>query len=187
MPKTVTQTVDAVDVLKQHPALEPTTAGRRIHQAVATLLERDVRQPTALQVMELARDIVCTEELAPSRRQSAIQRLATSTASYFRLFAPTEEWSFIGAEVAGRNCRFDFAFKSNSGRVIVDELKTGRFVDKVQRQLADAQIETAVKAGVIKWSDGFDGVRVLFLSAPRASFVARPDGSREVLGWGERG
>lgn len=178
------KSADAVESLKQHPTLEPTSAGRRVHEAVGKLLEAGVRKPGSLEIIALARHIVCEPGLAVVRRQAAIQRLATGTASYFRLFAPDETWVYLGAQVAGTECRFDFVFEGADGMVVADELKTGRAASRAARGLFDEQVARQVKAGGAKWGESFLGVRVLFLAAPRASFLARPSGERDPLEWG---
>jgi hypothetical protein len=183
MPKTV-QPADPVESLTQHPALDTTAAGRRVHQSVGRLLAAGVRTPASLEVIALARDIVCEPGLAVVRRQAAIQRLASGTASYFRFFALDETWTYLGSEIAGEECRFDFVFEGSDGMIVADELKTGRAADRGARRLFDEQIARQVTAGGVKWGESFLGVRALFLAAPRASFLARPNGEREPLEWG---
>lgn len=174
---------DAVESLDQVEPLDGRRAGERVHQAVAELLERGERTPSALEVVSLARDIVAVPGLAVSYRQAAIQRLATATASYFRLFALEPSWRYVGSEIKVARCRYDFVFKHEDGRVIADELKAGRVADRAEAKLADAQIARQLLAGMAKWGEAFLGVRALFLGAPRASFLARPDGERESLKW----
>lgn len=185
MPKSV-QSADPVESLEQHPALDAGTAGRRVHQSVGLLLEAGVRAPANLEVITLARDVVCEPGLAAVRRQAAIQRLASGTASYFRFFVLDETWVYLGSEIAAKGCRFDFVFERSDGMIIADELKTGRAADRASRRLFDEQIARQVAAGVAKWGERFSGVRVLFLAAPRASFVAHPSGESEPLEWGSR-
>jgi hypothetical protein len=178
--------VDAVEALEPVPALDGRRAGERVHIAVARLLERGVRQPTALEVLTLARDIVVEPGLAVTYRQSAIQRLSTATASYFRMFAPDETWTYFGSEVKAARCRYDLVFEHEDGQVIADELKAGRVGDRVELKLADAQIARQLIAGRAKWGEAFTGIRAIFLAAPRASFLARAEGDREPLDWSER-
>jgi hypothetical protein len=185
MPRTI-QSADPVESLKQHPALDTTTAGRRVHQAIGRLLDAGVRAPASIDVIALARDIVCEPGLAVVRRQAAIQRLATTTASYFRFFALDETWTYLGSELTAKDCRFDFVFEGADGTIVVDELKSGGAADRGARRLFDEQIDRQVDAGTAKWCERFLGVRVLLLAAPRASFLARPDGERETLEWGGR-
>jgi len=176
--------VDPVDALEQVAVLDGRRAGERVHLAVARLLEQGVRKPSAFQVVSLARDMVVAPGLAVIYRQTAIQRLATCTASYFRLFALDETWTYIGAEIAAGRCRFDFLFEHEDGQVLADELKAGRVADRGGRRLFDEQVARQLKAGAAKWGERFLGVRVLLLAAPRASFLARPDGERQPLEWG---
>jgi hypothetical protein len=185
MPRTV-QSADPVESLKQHPALEMTTAGRRAHLAIGHLLAAGNRVPSSLQVIALARDVVCEPGLAVVHRQAAIQRLATATASYFRLFALDETWAYLGSEIAAEECRFDFVFESGDGSIVADELKSGRAADRGARRLFDEQVARQLEAGTATWGDRFRGVRVLILAAPRASFLAQPDGKREPLEWAGR-
>lgn len=184
MPRAGMKTADPVESLRHPPVLDPVTAGRRIHRAIGLFLERDVRRPQALEVLSLARDLVKEPGLPVPHQQSAIQRLATATASYFRCFALDDRWSYLGSEVAADSCRFDFVFKRDAG-VLVDELKAGRFADVVERKLADEQIKRQLAAGVAMWGDNFFGIRVLFLAAPKRSYLARPDGTQVLLQWGE--
>lgn len=184
MPKTATKSADPVESLRPHSALDPTTAGRRVHGAVGRLLEAGVRAPGSLEVIALARDIVCEPGLAVVRRQAAIQRLATCTAAYFRLFVLDETWAYIGAEIGAGRCRFDFVFEGVDASIVADELKSGKVADRGERRLFDEQITRQLDAGAAKWGDRFLGIRALLLAAPRASFLARPDGGREPLEWG---
>lgn len=184
MPKTTVKSADPVESLKQHPALEPMTAGRRVHEAIRRLLEAGVRAPRGTDVIALARDIVCEPGLAVVHRQAAIQRLVTGTAAYFRLFVPDDTWAYMGAEIAAGRCRFDFVFEDVGGMVIADELKAGRAASRGERQLSDDQVRRQLEGGAEKWGENFAGVRVLFLGAPRASFLARPSGERDELEWG---
>lgn len=184
MPRATVKSADPVESLKQHPALEPTTAGRRVHEAIGRLLEAGIRAPRSTDVIALARDIVCEPGLAVVHRQAAIQRLATGTSAYFRLFVPDDAWAYIGAEIGAGGCRFDLVFKGVGGTVIADELKAGRAANRGERQLSDDQVRRQLEGGAEKWGENFAGVRVLFLGAPRASFLARPSGEREELAWG---
>lgn len=173
---------DPVEALEQVAPLDGRKAGERVHEAVARLLERGTRKPSPLEVVSLARDIVASPGLAVTYRQAAIQRLATATASYFRLFVLDESWQYVGSEVKAARCRYDLVFERD-GCVIADELKAGRVADRTELKLTDAQIARQLIAGRAKWSEAFLGVRALFLGAPRASFLARPDGEREPIEW----
>lgn len=176
---------DPVDALDPVPALDGRRAGERVHTTVAHVLERGVRQPTPLEVITLARDVVVEPGLAVIYRQSAIQRLSTATASYFRVFALDETWAYVGSEVKAARCRYDLVFENERGQVIADELKAGRVGDRTERKLADEQIARQLIAGRAKWGDAFIGIRAIFLAAPRASFLARPSGERESLFGGD--
>jgi hypothetical protein len=176
---------DPVAALESVPDLDGRRAGERVHTAVARLLERGVRQPAPVEVVTLARDIVVEPGLPVTYRQSAIQRLSTATASYFRMFALDETWAYVGSEVKAARCRYDLVFENEDGEVIADELKAGRVGDRVELKLADAQIARQLIAGRAKWGEAFTGIRAIFLAAPRASFLARPDGEREPLSWSD--
>jgi hypothetical protein len=172
---------DAVEFLDPVAQIDGRKAGERVHLTVARLLERGIRQPTPIEVIALARDSVAEPGMPVTYRQAAIQRLATATASYFRLFSLDKTWSYLGSEIKAARCRYDLVFESVNGEIVVDELKEGRVADRVDLKLADVQVARQLAAGAAKWGKDFVGIRAIFLGAPRSSYLAWPGGQREPL------
>jgi hypothetical protein len=113
-------------------------------------------------------------------RHAARQQLTAVAAVYFRFFAPPTEWSFEGAGVRVAGSDLDLVFRSPSAAIRADELKTG-LLGSVDRAALDAQLAAQLDGGTARYGAHFFGVRVLFLRAPKSSFVASRDGSREPL------
>ena len=154
--------------------------GTAAHRLIAELLEVGVREPTPLFILEHVARHPVLQGRAVLYRQAAKQTLASALAVYFRYFAPAERWRLLGSEVAVGSCRFDLLFDVG-GVIVADELKSGRLDGADAWQALERQLERELCGGRERWGDAFGGVRVLVLGAPRRSFLAAPEGTREPL------
>ncbi len=97
-------------------------------------------------------------------------------ASYLRSLLPPEAWSFVAAEPAISRLRPDLLWREGAtGRILLDEIKTGGFSGRTER--VDAQIGRYAVAAHAQYGDAFAGVRLVFTSYPARSVLCRPDGS----------
>lgn len=161
-------------------AIDGRQAGELVHEIVGEMLAEGIREPSPEQVFGRVARHPATRRAAVYR-QAARLRLATAVSLYCRFFMPDASWSFEGAEVAGRSCRFDLVWSLPDGRIVADEIKSG-LVDgrRAWAELED-QVERLRKAGLAKFGARFVGVRVVLLSAPTFSYLARADGIRAEL------
>src|SRR5262249_41108778 len=124
---------------------------------------------------------------AAVHRQAARQWLMSTASLYLRLFALPSDWDLLGAEVRGPSCVFDLVWRNAStGRVLADELKTGKAADLVGGEQLHAQLDRQRQDGATLFGERFDGIRLLILAAPRRSFFVAPDGARSSLYPGDR-
>jgi hypothetical protein len=115
--------------------------------------------------------------LRPFSRQSTPSSATSTAASGL----PTT-WKLLGTEIQGPNCTFDIVWQhTSSGRVLVDELKTGKAGDLVGGQELDEQLERECRGGRELYDRRFVGVRLLILAAPRRSFLVSPDARTSFL------
>ena len=155
--------------------------GALAHALSAGLLADGERAPSPALISASAARLPGLAEVG-SYRMAVCQRVLTSAALYFRLFMPTAEWAFHGAELRGLSARFDLVWRSADG-VIVDELKTGRVATRRDVAALRAQVAREILAGAAVFGEDFLGVRVVSLGAPRTSFFADRDGQSSPLEW----
>lgn len=152
------------------------------HTLIGELLADGIREPSFEEIVRRANCFEPLQSPAVIYRQAARQHVCSGVARYFRLFLPPASWSFQGSEVDVGGVLFDQVWLDDAGLLVVDELKTGRYLraakDQHERQLV-RQLKAATKAR----GDEFRGVRVCLFSEPLRSFLARPDGTREALEW----
>jgi hypothetical protein len=179
-------TNDMEDIQPLAGALDGRRAGQLAHLIIGELVQDGHRQPDARALMTAVARHSVTRNVSVYR-QAATQQLLTTSSLYFRLFVPTSQWTLLGAEVRAKSTRFDLVWTSETDKaVLVDEIKTGRAATSRDRAAVEEQLARQLAAGGDAYGDSFLGVRVLWLAAPRASFLARPSGQRiDVLG-GER-
>jgi len=155
--------------------------GALAHALIAGLLADGERAPSPALISAWAARLPGLAEVG-SYRLAVRQRVLTSAAVYFRLFMPTGEWAFEGAELRGPSARFDLVWRSADG-VIVDELKTGRAATRRDIAAMREQVARESLAGAAVFGEDFLGVRVVSLGAPRTSFFADRAGQSSPLEW----
>jgi hypothetical protein len=151
------------------------------HRVIGRLLEAGIRNPSPEQILSAA----AREPLLQERhvyRLAARQRLVAATAIYFSRFLPAfPPWAFLDYAVAVDGTDLDLVFDHQDRRVRSDELKTGGAPGLVDRKRLDEQIAQQLVAGVRTYGERYDGIRVLFLGAPRSSFRVAIDDTRTPL------
>jgi hypothetical protein len=165
-------------------AIDGRTMGREVHRLIADLVSAGIRRPTPRQLRAHVAGHPLVSDARIVYRQAAKQRLLVATALYFRFFVPPTAWRLLGTEVTLGNSRLDLVWR-NGEEVIADEIKSGRVVDRFERDQLEQQIDRALANAIDRYGDAFAGLRVLFLTAPTKSFVLRGDGNREQFVWGD--
>jgi len=165
-------------------AIDGRTMGREVHRLIADLVSAGIRQPTPRQLRAHVAGHPLVSDPRIIYRQAAKQRLLVATALYFRFFAPPAPWRLLGTEVTMGNSRLDLVW-GHGQEVIADEIKSGRIVDRFERDQLELQIDRALANANDRYGDAFTGLRVLMLAAPTKSFVLRSDGNREPFAWGD--
>jgi hypothetical protein len=154
--------------------------GREAHRAVAAFLARGYRDPSPLEIMaEVGKAPIASRPHVHGL--AARQFLAACVSVYFRFFLPGEEWTFIDSELGASSAPLDLVFAHCSGAVRADELKTTRLPKLTDREKLDRQLAGELAGGAEFFGARFDGVRVLFVAAPKASFFVDRDGVRTPL------
>lgn len=154
--------------------------GLAVHLVIAELMREGRRQPTLQELLIVAAGSALMRKRVGSYRQAARQRLLTATSVYLRYFVPGPEWRFVGSEVAVPGARLDLVFEAVDGRVMADEIKTGR-LSATEQAGFEEQIQRQLRGGGELYGTDFAGVRGLLLWAPSRSFIAHADGQRELL------
>ena len=157
--------------------------GELAHALIAGLLADGERAPEAARISAAAARLPGLADVG-SYRLAVRQRVLTSAAVYFRLFAPPAEWVFEGSELRGPRAQFDLVWRSAEG-VIVDELKTGRSATRREIAAVREQAARETLAGSMVFGEAFLGVRLVSLGAPRTSFFTHRDGRCVPLTWGQ--
>ncbi len=157
--------------------------GEAPHRLIAEFVAAGLRAPSPVELLERVAQHPTVHADAVVYRQAAKQTLATTLAIYFRYFAYPTSWRLVGCELPAGRCRFDLVFERPDGKLVADELKTGRVEHAAARDALEAQLRRELTGGQQRWGDRFAGVRVILLGAPRRSFFAHCDGPREALPW----
>lgn len=155
--------------------------GKVAHRVIGRLLAAGVREPSPEEMLSFA----AHEPLLHERhvyRLAARQRLIAATAIYWRHFLPASPpWRFVDYAVPLDASDLDLVFEHADGGVRSDELQTGGAPALAEREELDQQLQRQLAGGRQKYGERYRGVRVLFLGAPRRSFVVSVDGSRAPL------
>ncbi len=138
-------------------AVTALATGELVHRTLASCLPA----PSERTVREVA-FVACA---ADSRSPALRNRVTTLALRYMRIFHPAQPARLLAVELAARNTRFDAVWERKDG-VWVDEIKTSG----VARL---SQLRQQVVAGELRWGDRFQGVRVVLLHHPAASFLVR--------------
>lgn len=154
--------------------------GRAAHRVIGRMLKAGVCEPSPEQILSFA----AQEPLLHERhvyRLAARQRLIAATAIYWRFFLPPlASWTLIDYAVRLPDCDLDLVFRHQGGAVRSDELKTGGAPSLAEREVLEERLELQLAGCREKYGTKFEGVRVLFLGAPRRSFFQPVTGGDRV-------
>jgi len=162
--------------------LDGRTMGVEVHRLLGDLFRKGVRRPSPVELRRFVANHPLVNRPEISYRQTARQRLLIPTAIYLRLFAPSDEWEFVGAEVKLGRRRADLVWQSAQG-ILIDEVKAGAAAARFERDALAEQVKSLVQHGTDAYGDAFLGVRAIVLASPRTSYLARPDGSSRPIVW----
>lgn len=162
-----------------HP-LDGRKLGTESHRVIADLLASNNSSPTHRELLVAADRYASAREQKQKLvyRQSARQHLITTSRLYFERFLPPEDWTFLGAEIAGPGCRFDLVWLDAKSRYWVDELKTGRSAGHAGTTSLEKQLKRQHAGGLRLWAGSFGGIRACVLHAPNRSLQLFADGTR---------
>lgn len=147
------------------------------HRGIAHLLAH-TEHPSDKQVRDVSRHLVALYPAVEAR--SHRQKLTGMIHSYFWNFLPPAAYQFFGAELDLGLGRVDLLWKSSSGAVFVDEVKTGHSPSLLTSAVVE-QVENYRILGLAVWPDHFLGIRLLSTASPNASLHVRANGSIEPL------
>lgn len=156
--------------------------GERTHAAIARMLDGGVPADRANRVIAIgeATNAVLTESpVVHPRAKAAKMSVATGVACYLSFFLPPRDWRYVASEVVLGRGRADLVFEHGDGRVLVDEVKTGR--GRVNETKARPQIDRLLAGGAERWGRQFVGVRLCALSEPQVTRLFVPGKRRSVL------
>lgn len=137
--------------------------GDRIHRVIAACVA-DPSTPLSDHLVKLLGE----RPVRGARAASVRMRVASSTGTYLRRFAPGAA-VLVGCELPVGGGVADLVWR-HDGRFAVDEIKSGS-VDIDDEQLV-AQVARFITGGRAMWGDRFVGVRVVPLARPaRSMFV----------------
>jgi hypothetical protein len=160
---------------------DPAVLGMAAHDVIGCLASDGAATVDFERITSVVRAHAATQ-LPGVHRQAARQWLMSTACLYFRLFGLPAEWNLLGTELRGPSCVFDLVWRNEStGRVLVDELKTGKAADLIGGEQLDTQLDRQRADGVALYGERFEGIRLLILAAPRRSFLVAPDGARSPL------
>ncbi len=160
-----------------HP-LDGRKMGQAAHQVIAEVLEAGRRKADFKELQAVVSRHPSSAG-AIVYRQSARQRLVSAAQAYFKFCLPPDSWTFVGAEVSGPSCRFDLVWLDPEGSYWADELKTGRTADRTGRVALAEQVERERVGGLAMYGEGFGGIRVCIVVAPKKSHCILADGSKD--------
>lgn len=156
--------------------------GRMAHIVIGSVIESGIENPSARALLKAVNALDL--DAVPTMHPYAIaQQLVVSAALYLRLFKPSDDWRLIAREYQAGKRRFDLVYENPAGEIFVDEIKSGRLDDRLEKQQLKAQVAEELKAGQAEWGERFLGVRTVILGAPRRSAMHRVGGEVERLQW----
>jgi hypothetical protein len=178
------ETSEMATTTRSPTATEPigATLGRLAHVVIGDLLEAGLRDPSSRSLMQAVnkQDLESVHSVHP---YAVGQQLVAIAAIYLRLFALDSSWQLVGRERTAGKQRFDLVFQNQAGDVLIDEIKTGRFEQRMEVKTLRTQIARQLEAGNREWGEAFQGIRAVILGAPRRSEFHKPDGTSTPIGW----
>jgi hypothetical protein len=153
--------------------------GREAHQLIQRLLDEDNRSPSNQEILAAAAAV--GKGLPPTTRAHLRARCAVAAAGYFDRFVLDQPWQVEGAEICLGASRLDLLWRHPDGRLLADELKTGRLLQPLWQRDALEQAARHASGGERRWGAQFLGVRLLWTQAPERSLLVRANGHTQTL------
>lgn len=160
-----------MDAINEETLARHHEMGAVAHRVIARIAAR-TRTPS----MDLIRAEIlgALPHLEPNEGRAHRQNITGAVNTYFGRLLPPEPWKFHGAEVALGRGRLDLLWRDPHGRLLIDEIKTGRaafFETTANLQ----QGRTYVADGRRQFGNRLTGLRLLCLQHPeRSLYLARP-------------
>jgi hypothetical protein len=148
------------ETLARHASL-----GVLCHFVITTLAAR-TRTPDVLTIMAAV-----AEALPPygqNEGRAHQQNAAGAVSTFFNRLLPPPCWHFHGAEVSLGRGRVDLLWQDRDGRLLLDELKTGR-PELLATTSNQEQVARYLRDGTHIFGDALVGIRLVCTSNPRRS------------------
>lgn len=140
-----------------------TEVGRRVHVIVGRLAGTG---PTPRQVLDEVHDLWRERPYGGTTLASARLRCSTAVSVYFQRCHPDKRWKLTGVEVALDGAVADLVWtNTRTGKVIIDELKTG-IADPNSNGALTEQLKRLSVGGRHRFDGSFSGVRLVPIMAP---------------------
>lgn len=153
----------------------PREVGTLIHRAIADLARTSLEPDGAAILRAADRSRVMFDKVEARAHR---QNIAGGVLSYFRHLLPPPGWQFAGHEVHLGLGRVDLVWNHDDGRVLVDEVKTARFL---RRTAITSQVRIYLDCARTTWPDRFIGLRLVSTADHRASLFFPPSGEAVSL------
>jgi hypothetical protein len=150
--------------------------GSLAHRAIVELLAQGAGNSPGLPAVMTGELALLTADgllgAASVQTRALRQVLAGAICGYFWHLLPPSPWSFLAGEHPLRPGRVDVLWAEPGGRVLIDEIKTGR--SGVDLAATAAQARRYLNAGALQFGAALVGVRVLCPADPPRSWLCRP-------------
>jgi hypothetical protein len=151
--------------------------GTLVHRAIAELLQTTragtLSDPLTYRSALTAADRVLAAVPSIEARAHR-QRIAAAIYTYLTWLIPPAPWLLSTTELPIGVNRVDLAWADPAGRILIDEVKTGRL--GIGLTATGLQITEYLKAGSHQFGDAFLGIRVVSTGDPTRSWLQPPRG-----------
>lgn len=151
--------------------------GHRIHRVIQRLVSDGA---DACDVRAAVHDLWKLDPCGGTTAASARLRCVTAVSVYMQRLVPSSDWSLVGCEVPGPDCRVDIVWQhTRSNTVVFDEIKTGGVDVQRDAQLRD-QLTRLAQFGQAAHGEAFGGVRLAPVAAPALCVMWRLDSNGQL-------
>lgn len=153
--------------------------GEALERVLVCTLRSGVARPTTSQILDAVRGDKILDQPHHGRLASR-QRIVTRVRVYLDVLAPDpDRWTLTAFHPVIEGRRGDLLFTDALGYLLLDELKSGASIGLAEER-AQGQAEELLAAGRHAHGDRFLGVRVVFLAAPRRSYILSAAGRGDL-------
>ena len=146
--------------------------GRLVPALIVEFLRAGNWSPTGLEIRIAAGKAASPSIGQVSRYCADRQRVAAGVLELFRYHVPPQDWVLVGERVVVHDVEMDLLWRRPDGRLVADEIKSGRLLKPLFTRALREQIEAQLAAGHAEFADAFAGVRLLWLANHQHSFFA---------------